>query len=60
MLRQTKNLRFLGHIYNEVIEMVDLTTRTIKRLFEQQIRELTSRTVHKEDSFDYQFGGWVR
>ncbi len=42
--------------------MVDLSTRTIKRLFEQQVRELTQRTVMPiEDSFDYQFsGGWLR
>ncbi|MDP3989702.1 MAG: hypothetical protein Q8Q01_00680 [archaeon] len=40
--------------------MVDLSTRTIRQLFEQQVRELTQRTVTaKEDSFDYQFsGGW--
>ena len=41
--------------------MVDLTTRTIKKIFEQQIKDLTLRSVHKEDSFDYQFsGGWLR
>tara|TARA_Y100000310_G_scaffold335140_1_gene416463 strand:+ start:1014 stop:1139 length:126 start_codon:yes stop_codon:yes gene_type:complete len=41
--------------------MVDLTTRTIKKIFENQIRELTSKTVPKEESFDYQFsGGWLR
>ncbi len=42
--------------------MVDLSNNTIKRLFEQQIKDLTHRTViHKEDSFDYQFsGGWLR
>lgn len=42
--------------------MVDLTNNTIRRLFEQQVKELTSRTViSKEDSFDYQLsGGWLR
>ena len=42
--------------------MVDLTTRTIKRLFERQIRDLTEKTlINKEDSFDIQFsGGWLR
>ena len=42
--------------------MVDLTTTTIKRLFEQQVRTLTSSTVmNKEDSFDFQLsGGWLR
>jgi len=43
----------------EVIDMVDLSTKTIKKLFERQIRELTLGP--KEDSFDYQFsGGWLR
>ena len=42
--------------------MVDLNTKTIKDLFEQQVRELTKRTVMtKEDSFDFQLsGGWLR
>lgn len=42
--------------------MVDLTTRTIKRLFEQQIKELTQRAlVSPEDTFDVQFSGaWLR
>lgn len=41
--------------------MVDLTTKTIKRLFEKQIQELTTRSViSKEDSFDVQFSeGWL-
>lgn len=40
--------------------MIDLSTGTIRQLFEQQVRELTQRTIiTKEDSFDYQFsGGW--
>ncbi len=37
--------------------MIDLTPRTIQRLFEEQIRELTLRTLYKEDIFDYQFRG---
>jgi len=41
--------------------MVDLSTRTIKELFEQQVKDLTLRTANKEDSFDYQFGGgWLQ
>ena len=42
--------------------MIDLTTNTIKSLFEQQIRMLTQRTLMpKEDSFDVQFsGGWLQ
>ena len=33
--------------------MIDLSTKTIKNLFEKQIRELTDRTmVPKENSFD--------
>ncbi len=42
--------------------MVDLTTKTIKQLFERQVRALTTRTLlSREDTFDYQFsGGWVR
>lgn len=35
--------------------MVDLTTGTIKRLFEKQIKELTIRTAQKEQTFDFQF-----
>jgi hypothetical protein len=38
--------------------MVDLTTRTIRNLFEKQVRDLTERTlITKEDSFDYQMSG---
>jgi hypothetical protein len=42
--------------------MVDLTTRTIQKIFHQQVKELTQRTVMPiEDSFDYQFsGGWLQ
>ncbi len=42
--------------------MIDLTNRTIKRLFEQQVKDLTLRTVAaREDSFDYQLsGGWLQ
>lgn len=42
--------------------MVDLTTKTIRRLFEQQVRDLTQRTFfYKEDSFDLQFSGrWLQ
>ena len=33
--------------------MVDLTNRTIKKIFEQQVKDLTLRTVAtREDSFD--------
>jgi len=38
--------------------MVDLTTRTIRNLFEKQVKDLTERTIiMKEDSFDYQMSG---
>gem|GEM_PF-1015426 len=43
--------------------MVDLSTRTIRNLFEEQMRELTRRTIilSREDSFDYQLsGGWLQ
>jgi len=41
--------------------MVDLSTRKIKQLFEQQMREITRRTVPREETFDYQLsGGWIR
>jgi len=45
-----------------VIAMVDLSTKTIKKLFEEQIRRLTLETVgSKVSTFDYQFsGGWIR
>mgnify|MGYP001590650699 FL=1 len=41
--------------------MMDLTTRTIQRLFERQVREMTQKTaMTKEDTFDYQLsGGWL-
>mgnify|MGYP003996715229 FL=1 len=38
--------------------MVDLSTNTIQKIFEKQMRELTSRSlVAKEDLFDYQMSG---
>jgi len=42
--------------------MVDLSNKTIKNLFEKQVRELTARSIiSKEESFDLQFsGGWLR
>lgn len=41
--------------------MVDLSTSTIKNLFERQIRELTALTIAKHESFDFQMsGGWIR
>jgi hypothetical protein len=42
--------------------MVDLSTRTIKNLFQQQIQRLTLETVGaKAATFDYQMsGGWIR
>ena len=42
--------------------MVDLTTKTIQRLFNRQVQELTQRTVmSKEETFDYQLsGGWIQ
>jgi len=36
--------------------MVDLSTTTIRKLFEKQIQDLTRQTLRpREDSFDYQF-----
>jgi hypothetical protein len=42
--------------------MVDLSTETIKQLFQKQVKNLTTNTVGaKENTFDYQFsGGWLR
>ena len=42
--------------------MIDLTTRTIRNLFQQQVQQLTENTViRKEDTFDYQLsGGWLQ
>lgn len=42
--------------------MIDLSTRTIQNLFEQQVRKLTQRTQFtKEDSFDFQMSGvWLQ
>ena len=39
---------------------MDLSNQKIKKLFEKQISELTQRTLHKEETFDYQMsGGWL-
>jgi len=39
---------------------MDLSTKNVQRLFQKQITDLTKRTVHREDSFDYQFSGaWL-
>lgn len=43
--------------------MIDLQTQTIKLLFEQQLLNLTTKTIlqNKEDTFDFQLsGGWIR
>ncbi len=43
--------------------MVDMSNKTIKRLFQQQIRELTKKTIERQqdDVFDYQMSGaWIR
>ncbi|MDP3699225.1 MAG: hypothetical protein Q8R47_06610 [Nanoarchaeota archaeon] len=42
--------------------MVDLTTKTIQRIFHRQVQELTQRTImSKEETFDYQLsGGWIQ
>ena len=37
---------------------IDLTTKTIRRLFEEKIKELTARTMPREESFNLQFSGW--
>ncbi len=39
---------------------VDLTTSTIKDLFNRQVRELTRKTI-ADESFDYQFSDrWMK
>lgn len=41
--------------------MIDLSTRTIKKLFEKQILELTKKNLPREEIFDFQLsGGWLR
>jgi len=42
--------------------MVDLTTKTIRELFQKQVLTLTRQTlIQKEDSFDFQHGGgWLQ
>ncbi|HLD72716.1 MAG TPA: hypothetical protein VJA23_03960 [Candidatus Nanoarchaeia archaeon] len=43
--------------------MIDLQPKTIKLLFEQNILNLTTKTIlqEKEDSFDFQLsGGWIK
>ena len=42
--------------------MIDLTNQTIKKLFHEQIKELTLRTAReRENILDYQLsGGWIR
>ena len=42
--------------------MIDMTTKTIRKLFEKQVQELTQRTImQKEDSLDFQYsGGWLQ
>jgi len=40
--------------------MVDLTTSTIKKIFNEQVMQLTKKTLANE-SFDFQFSDrWVR
>lgn len=40
------------------MESIDLSTGTIKELFNRQVREMTRRTI---DSFDYQFSDrWLQ
>ena len=42
--------------------MVDVSNKTIKKIFQQQVEALTKRTVMPiEESFNYQFnGGWFQ
>lgn len=40
---------------------MDLSTYTIKKLFEKQISELTKRSLPREEFFDFQLsGGWLK
>ncbi len=38
--------------------MIDLSTKTIEKLFLKQIADLTAKTCGREESFDFQFGEW--
>ena len=60
--RVYKHAEFLRFHKIEVMPMVDLTTKTIQRIFHRQVQELTQRTImSKEDTFDYQLsGGWLQ
>jgi hypothetical protein len=43
--------------------MIDLQPKTIKKIFEQQILNMTTKTVirDKENTFDFQLsGGWLK
>ena len=57
-----KPLPKIDNYQNEVITMIDLSTRTIQNLFEQQVKKLTQKTQFtKEDSFDFQMSGvWLQ
>ena len=37
---------------------IDLTTKTIRRLFEEKIKVLTARPMPREETFNLQFSGW--
>lgn len=40
---------------------MDLSPHNIKKIFEKQILELTKKSLHREELFDYQLsGGWLR
>ncbi len=40
---------------------MDLSTHSIKKIFEKQILELTKKTLPQEEFFDFQLsGGWLR
>ena len=43
----------------KVIIMVDLSTKTIKEIFNKQVREMTKKSLSSQ-SFDYQFSDrWI-
>ncbi len=41
--------------------MVDLSNKTIQKIFHEQVRQLTTNTlISKEETFDFQMsGGWI-
>ena len=60
--RVYKLLSILIFYQKEVRPMIDLSTSTIRDLFQKQVQNLTNRTLKpKEETFDFQLsGGWIK